>query len=78
MSKWKPSGRRRNLAVDPTGKKKDTDYVFITFILDYLPHGMIGLLVATFFAAALSAEGRRTQCAGLDDHRGFLPARDQT
>ncbi len=42
--------------VDPNKKTSDSDYVFITFILDYLPHGLIGLLIATFFAAALSAK----------------------
>lgn len=34
----------------------DADYVFITFVLQQLPHGLIGLLVAVFFAAALSAK----------------------
>jgi solute:Na+ symporter, SSS family len=42
--------------VDPKKKTNDADYVFITFILDYLPHGLIGLLVAAFFAAALSSK----------------------
>src|SRR5262249_13084107 len=42
--------------VNPKKKTSDADYVFITFILDYLPHGLIGLLVAAFFAAALSAK----------------------
>ncbi len=37
-------------------RSPDTDYVFITFILDHLPHGMIGLLVAAFFAATLSSK----------------------
>lgn len=55
---------RAETAVDPTGKKKDTDYVFITFILDYLPHGLIGLLVATFFAAALSAKAAELNALG--------------
>jgi Na+/proline symporter len=55
---------RAEMAVDPTGKKKDTDYVFITFILDYLPHGMIGLLVATFFAAALSSKAAELNALG--------------
>ncbi len=36
-------------------KAEDHDYVFITFVLDYLPHGLIGLLMAVFFAAALSS-----------------------
>ena len=52
------------LAVDPLGKKKDTDYVFITFILDYLPHGVIGLLVAVFFSAALSAKAAELNALG--------------
>jgi hypothetical protein len=43
-------------AIDPAKKKKDSDYVFITFILACLPHGVIGLLMASFFAAALSAK----------------------
>ena len=61
-------------AADPRAKTNDADYVFITFILDHLPHGVIGLLVAAFFAAALVVESRRTQCARLDDHHRFLPA----
>jgi solute:Na+ symporter, SSS family len=37
-------------------KANDADYVFISFILRELPHGVIGLLVAAFFAAALSSK----------------------
>src|SRR5205809_4946175 len=48
--------KEARLAIDPHDKKNDTDYVFITFILDHFPHGLIGLLVATFFAAALNAK----------------------
>ncbi|MGB0376193.1 MAG: sodium:solute symporter [Flavobacteriaceae bacterium] len=33
----------------------DTDYVFITFILKYLPTGIIGLLLAMIFSAAMSS-----------------------
>ena len=41
----------------PKGSKaNEADYVFITFILSELPHGLIGLLVAAFFAAALSSK----------------------
>ena len=43
-------------AADPRAKTNDTDYIFITFILRHLPHGMIGLLIAAFFAAALSSK----------------------
>jgi solute:Na+ symporter, SSS family len=52
------------LAVDPTGKRKDTDYVFITFILNQFPHGVIGLLIASFFAAALSAKAAELNALG--------------
>jgi Na+/proline symporter len=38
--------------------------VFITFILDHLPHGVIGLLVATFFAAALSSKAAELNALG--------------
>ena len=43
-------------AANPLSKGKDADYVFITFVLDHLPHGIIGLLIAAFFAAALSSK----------------------
>ncbi|MFY0605192.1 MAG: sodium:solute symporter [Cyclobacteriaceae bacterium] len=40
---------------DPTIKTKDSDYIFLTFILAYLPHGLIGLLIAVIFSAAMSS-----------------------
>lgn len=36
-------------------KTPDTDYVFISFVLNYLPHGLIGLLIAVILAAATSS-----------------------
>lgn len=33
----------------------DKDYVFITFIINHLPNGIIGLLLAVIFAAAMSS-----------------------
>ena len=41
---------------DPQLNTNDNDYVFITFILDNLPHGLIGLLVVCFFFATLQAK----------------------
>ena len=46
------------------GKANEADYVFITFILKYLPHGLIGLLVAAFFAAALSSKAAELNALG--------------
>jgi Na+/proline symporter len=51
-------------AADPKISTNDSDYVFITFILEYLPHGMIGLLVAVFFAAALSSKAGELNALG--------------
>lgn len=39
----------------PEAELEDTDYVFITFVLTYLPHGIIGLLLAVIFSAAMSS-----------------------
>ena len=43
------------LKEDPTIKIKDNDYVFITFITTYLPIGLVGLLLAVIFSAAMSS-----------------------
>jgi len=47
----------KNLIIkeNPSAKTKDTDYVFITFIMNYLPVGLIGLLLAVIFSAAMSS-----------------------
>ncbi|RYD77052.1 MAG: sodium:solute symporter [Sphingobacteriales bacterium] len=34
---------------------KDTDYVFISFVMKYLPQGIIGLLIAVILCAAMSS-----------------------
>jgi len=39
----------------PDEESNDKDYVFITFILTYLPRGLIGLLLAVIFSAAMSS-----------------------
>jgi solute:Na+ symporter, SSS family len=39
--------------VDP--KSKESDYVFITFILQQMPHGVVGLLIAVILCATMSA-----------------------
>jgi Na+/proline symporter len=36
-------------------KSKDSDYIFITFVIDHLPHGVVGLLVAVILCATMSA-----------------------
>jgi Na+(H+)/acetate symporter ActP len=65
-------------AADPAAKKtKDSDYVFITFILTQLPHGAIGLLIAVMFASALSSKAGELNALGttstIDLWRHFRP-----
>ncbi len=39
----------------PNAKTKDQDYIFLNFVLTHLPHGVIGLLMAVIFCAAMSS-----------------------
>ena len=39
----------------PNAKTQDRDYIFLGFVLNYLPHGIIGLLIAVIFLAAMSS-----------------------
>ena len=43
------------LKADPTQEVNDKDYVFIHFILNNLPRGLIGLLLAVILSAAMSS-----------------------
>ena len=49
---------------NPKLETKDSDYVFITFVLRYLPHGIIGLLVAVIFCAAMSSTAAELNALG--------------
>lgn len=40
---------------DNTLESNDTDYVFITFVMKHLPVGVVGLLLAVIFSAAMSS-----------------------
>src|SRR5438552_12468545 len=65
------------VAADPRAKTKDSDYVFINFILTQLPHGAIGLLIAVMFASALSSIAGELNALGtactIDVWRSFRP-----
>ena len=39
----------------PNAKTQDRDYIFLNFVLSYLPNGIIGLLLAVIFLAAMSS-----------------------
>jgi len=63
-------------ADDPGVNSNDADYVFVTFILQHLPHGLIGLLIAAFFAAALQSKAAELNALGstttVDFYRHLL------
>jgi Na+/proline symporter len=48
----------------PRGESKDTDYVFLTFVLDQLPTGLIGLLLAVILCAAMSSSASEFTALG--------------
>ena len=72
------------LAADPKAKMKDSDYIFITFIMSELPHGIIGLLIAVMFASTLGSKASELNALGttttIDLWRQFRPlaANDET
>jgi solute:Na+ symporter, SSS family len=65
------------LAANPKAKLKDSDYIFITFIMTQLPHGIIGLLLAVMFASTLSSKASELNALGttstIDLWRQFRP-----
>lgn len=40
---------------DPLADTNDTNYIFLRFVTDHLPAGIIGLLIAVIFAASMSS-----------------------
>ncbi|MBA3650284.1 MAG: sodium:solute symporter, partial [Chthoniobacterales bacterium] len=63
-------------AADPKIPTSDADYVFISFVLNYLPHGVIGLLIAVIFCAAMSSSASELNALGsttvVDFYRPLL------
>lgn len=60
----------------PAQDINDTNYIFLRFVIDYLPRGLIGLLIAVIFlsawgsiAAALNA---LASCTVVDIHKKFF------
>ena len=57
------------------GDDNDTNYIFLRFVVDYLPKGLIGLLIAVIFLAAwgsiAAALNALASCTIIDFHRRF-------
>ena len=52
------------LSSNPNYDTKDSDYVFITFIMNFLPKGIVGLLLAVIFSAAMSSTSSELNALG--------------
>lgn len=48
----------------PQIETNDKDYVFISFILEYMPMGLVGLLLAMIFSAAMSSTASELNALG--------------
>jgi solute:Na+ symporter, SSS family len=48
----------------PEAETKDTDYVFLSFVLNYVPSGLVGLLIAVIFCAAMSSTSSELAALG--------------
>ncbi len=55
QDKLRDSYKDKVATLDKSYEKKDSDYIFLTFVLNFLPNGLIGLLLAVIFSAAMSS-----------------------
>jgi uncharacterized sodium:solute symporter family permease YidK len=57
------------------GDGNDTNYIFLRFVMDYLPRGLIGLLIAIIFLASwgsiAAAINSLASCSMVDFHKRF-------
>lgn len=52
---FKNEAKQLLLKAVPESVSKDSDYIFLSFIMNYMPIGLIGLLLAVIFSAAMSS-----------------------
>ncbi len=66
---------------NPQAETNDKDYVFIHFILNNLPIGLIGLLLAAILSAAMSSTASELNALGsttaIDLYKRNMPGRDE-
>lgn len=59
----------------PSEDNNDTNYIFLRFVIDYLPVGLIGLLIAIIFLASwgsiAAALNSLASCTMIDFHRRY-------
>ena len=66
--------------VDPKMEVKDSDYVFLTFVVQHMPRGVIGLLIAVIFCAGMSSTSSELNALGstttVDIYRRLIRPKD--
>ena len=64
----------------PGGDGNDTNYIFLRFVVDHLPVGLVGLLIAIIFLASwgsiAAAINSLASCSMVDFHRRFTKRKD--
>ena len=69
-------------AADSSIETKDSDYIFLTYIINYMPAGIVGLLLAVIFSAAMSSTAGEVNALAsttvVDFTSGSLRPKDQT
>ena len=72
---YKATIRRWLKDKDVGGDDNDTNYIFLRFVMDFLPRGLIGLLIAVIFLAAWGSIAATlnslSSCTIVDFHRRF-------
>ena len=58
------------------GDNNDTNYIFLRFVVDYMPKGLVGLLIAVIFLASwgsiAAALNSLASCTVVDIHKKFV------
>ncbi len=49
---------------DPLAETEDRDYIFLSFVMKHMPHGIVGLLLAVIFSAAMSSTSGELNALG--------------
>ncbi len=55
----------------PGAETKDSDYIFISFVTDWLPAGLVGLLIAVILSAAMSSTASELNALGATTTSDF-------
>jgi SSS family transporter len=64
----------------PDADTNDTNYIFLRFVVDYLPSGLVGLLIAIIFLASwgsiAAAINSLASCSMVDFHKRFTKKKE--